>query len=585
VTCPRSYPKLRLRRYWLWAFPVALTLIRLKRLAFDSGAQWVGSIGSDFYGYAGLGRILLLNGGHTPAVIPQFLFPAGMPAASHLEDFCEPLIQVFLKISLLFTQNPVHAVTLGIILTHLFNIWGIWLLLWRRFASGTLAGALGVVLGWGLFALSPWPYSKSFTHWHLSWAPLILACAIAAWDLWVHHRGPRTVRGLLVNAGIHALLLAQSIYYGFFMVILHLIAALISARELLTSRHLRTVACFFAASLFLGYGIDIAFVIHRLGGLGMLHQGMHSATYSLFDLHIYSTRLRSMLRGAPGSAWNWIATRFFGQKPNSAAVDGEGFYDPLPKLAWAALALGALSLSRTVRNGEYKKKYGAGMGRILKVSLLWVLGMLFVSLQETPWVKRFILFPLFPFIRSYSRMMMPILCVMAIATADLVARFSGKALGRSRLIVPSVLALWFFLLWIDYGPASPPPPTGENPECTPNYLALTEAGAPVLLISTSQGGDACREREFGILARTGLPLLNQPFEMFNRPILLGSTDCQELRKRTSAAIAVSQKLTVWFEGPVSDWRETLLCLAPKSSQTLRDSPLQGDSRLILTLLR
>ena len=109
--------------------------------------------------------------------------------------------------------QPPQVLWWGMVASTLANIWGVWFLLWRRWGK---RAPLGVAVGWAVILGSSWAWLRTPNHWYLGWVPILLWAVLQWWDLLVERKTVSWKQVLLS----HTLLLAQSVYYSVFLLLL-----------------------------------------------------------------------------------------------------------------------------------------------------------------------------------------------------------------------------------------------------------------------------------------------------------------------------------------------------------------------------
>ncbi len=554
------------RLRWLWhALPFALAWDRLRELGVFSGGQ-VGVIGSDFYSGATIGRLLLKYPWGIPETVTEFDFPTGVAKAALPEFFSEPLLRGVLFPFVALAGDPVTGMWAGVAGTNLLNIAFCWILFWRRFAARSAAAAAA---GFALLCWNPWTFARSTSHWHLSWIPPLLWVTLLWWD---HFTGRRRASAW-VFALAHALLLSQSVYYGFFAILLVGFWALYvglraCARRTLLPGAQALLPLALAAGL--GYAVSAAWSAHGMGGPSAIARASSVTERPLLDLHIFSSRMRNLIRGGPHSPWAAFAEAYLGKSPAKQATDGENFYAPLPKLALLALTV-ALAIAawraRTRRRLAYLGLFCAAF---------W--GFHLVGLQETPWFKNQVLHKIAPFIRSYARIMMPVLCVSALWVSRALASYLPRLSLRTRTAAASA---FFLLLWADYGWPQPASQLAAELGCSEVFEVLRRNGDPVLMNHVEFRKGACPGvRELDVYAITGQPFIGRPWGSPAYPLRPGESACLIWHDRAfRAGRSAKGFVTAWLEGPPEDIASGLHCL------TTGGTGRAADLKRVETLLR
>lgn len=532
-------------RHLLWLIaPLWLSWARLRALGAFSEPPLYGGTGSDFYAGASIARTSLDAVGAWAGLVPGFDFPVGMRPAELSEFFTEPLPRLLLGGLAALIGEPMSALRWGMILSTLANIWGTWAILWYR---GGRERPLATVAAWAVICLSPWPWARTTVHWQLGWVPIFLGVLAIWWDFFVRGRAHRP----WIVVGAHGLLLLQSVYYGVFAIFAVAFWSLASARALVTDRKRRRAWLGLAAGAAAGYALAVSWSVTGLGGLESFRKIREASVRPLTELHQYSSRMRELTRGGYESTWNRLA----GLPPGRFAHDGESFPSPLPKLAWlAALVATALVWKRARRATAYF------------LVLFW--GFALIGLQEIPWIREGVIYPLLPFIRSYARIMMPILCAGALWTAELGALFPSR-LRPAR--AAALLAGWLALLWIDYGWPQAAQAMRPGLPCAEEYAVLAREKLPLLPVratGATAGPSLCPGwREFDFYAAAGVPVIARPWHAPGGPIAPGTPDCARWRER----IARIGSVALWLDGDEKDRRTTLSCLEPRKLTILHQT--------------
>lgn len=567
-------------------FPLLLSVLRLKALGVF-GVPPVGGVSSDFYALASIGRLALNHPEGLPQQITDFSFPLGIGRGVLPELFSDWLWQAVLRFFTSITREPITALWMGIVASTLFNIWGVWILLWRRFARHSVGA---VIVAWSLLCLHPGIWARSVGHWYLSWIPILLACLLAAWDLWVTRTRPRA--GWLFL--IHFLLMAQSIYYAVFLVLLHGIWLLTGLSELFGSSRLRREALRFAVIAAMAYASAGSISILNMGGrdgLALARQSAHRAPDQVYHLGF---RLRELLKGGSGSPWNRFAQKAWHQKPEAYARDGETFPAPLPKLWLLAALVWAVIFKRSARmrlawaEGRAQEVdrglTESELGRARRFALMGVIGLLLLGLQETYWFRVYGLFPILPFLRTYARLLILILGVMSLGLASF---WAGRV--RPLLVGPRqsacVVGVALVLLWVDLGWNPQALELVASHPCFEVLKQVREFGAPILLTRAPGAGGVggCAGIHYESYPVTGLPQLASFFEGgFAGVFKKGDPLCLQLANqvREASRAHVSGHVLWWYEGTPEDWEKSARCFkAPP--KVLGTAPLAvGEPQLV-----
>lgn len=580
--------------------PLTLTCLRLKELGFFS-KPLVGVGGWDFYPGAMMARLLIDYPGGIPPILPEFAFPEGVQKAELPEFFAEPLWSYWLKVILYFKPDPLWALWFGMVTSTVFNIWGCLALLGWRFRKNLSSSESGlsfkadsklaVLLGWSLLAFSPWIWGRTTVHWTLSWVPFFLFCTLIWWDFFVHDKKPNP----LMVVVSHFLLLSQSIYYGFFFILLILLWFLTASRRVIQDKPFRQAGWMVILCATLGFALETLCAVHHLGGLTALK----SKTAQIVErpareLHVYSSRMRELTRGGPHSLWNYFAVWCLKQRTDRPSQDGEGFPAPLPKLVLfvnllviLALLLPILKFKSFQKKKIFRKEKLDGtnrpegvndqddreskLSRGMCFALIGIFGFFLIGLQETPWIKRWVLYPIAPFIRSYARILMPVLCISAIWVTDVFWQFFSRV--RNPLLPFAISLIWGVLLFVDYGwPQKVMAMQTEIP-CSKIYERIKAQKLPVFLQLIQS---SCPLREFDVYAIAGVPLLSRPWNSLNQSLIPGTELCLNWKEKIAQATKITGQVTWWFEGSQEDLHNTLKCLHPQFFEKIWKAPSEAN---------
>lgn len=541
-----------------------LSVLRLHSMGAWEGGRW-GTPGSDYYFYSVASRLIHdsknLSRGQP---ILAFNYPEGTPSTQIPEFFSEPLWLFLINGLSKWVSDSTQVPYWGMVLTALLNIWLVWGLLFWRFGRTRFLPAFA---GASVLCLSPWIFDRNFIHWQLGWAFIPLAVTLLWWDLLIH----KIQRSPLLFGFLHFLLAAQSIYYlifWFLLLGLWMIWVLGFQKKDSFYRVPVFISLFAAA---MGSLIEVFWVVYNYGGLSAIHQTSVAAKRSLIELQIFSVRLREFMKGGDHSLWNqWVLPRI-GSRTGMPSRDGEGFATPLPKVAMVFLFFSAFLLGK--RRGVWKREE---RNKIIQLAWIGIIGFLMMGLQEFPWLRNNFLYPVLTFIRSYSRIAMPILCLLALFVCEV---FQKSFVSLRKHEVAAFSCVWILLLVVDYGWPQEAYALQKGVACGTIIEPLQKVKGPIFIHSAvnPQKYFCPGSREFVTYGATGNPIIS---EIWNPPIgalLSGSATCEYWRSKLIRAQSAygAGKVIWWFEGTHADFELSKKCLKPKNLKSLSGFPSVG----------
>ncbi len=525
----------------LWLLPLALLMYALSRI-------WTLRAGEpgDYYLYGVLGRLQLSYPQGIPSLIPDLHFPEGQARSIFPALFSEPLMFTIIGMFTRLAGDPTLGVWLTIVSVVVFNILGTWIFFWKRFSRTSL---LAVVVGWCVIAFLPWWWSRSSIHVHLSWVTLLLVCIGIWFDFFVEKKTPR----LWFVALVHFLLISQSLYFGVFMILFVVAWSLAFAPDHLRNPQRLKQLGGLALGAGVGYGLDLIWVIASYGGIAAMKIALSTGNHPDPGMaYVYSNRVRELIRGAPGSPSDWIVAQL--GKPYTHGVDAEGFPAPFPKMALILCGIVFL-YARSFR--QFKGAPTRGTSWFLWATLL---GVALMGMQEITWIKFNVLFPVFPFIRSYSRMFLVMMLVFALWFAKVAERYEGAA-QRSPKALTASFAVWFAALFLDYGWDWKPHLISSFP-CATYMSEIANHPFPVFSSGRSPHPSDCARDSSHIFAVTGAPVILGYGEDLPADLRPNTQECVAYRSRLIKAHESKGSVWWWFEGNEADLDRSLKCLKP-----------------------
>lgn len=484
----------------------------------------------DFLTYVAVMRIGHMLPGLPPREISVFGFPNGVSAASLPEYFSEPLVFLSLRVFSYISQEPVRSMAWAVWISTATNILGV--AAWAYFRKPGQAWAW--VVPTALIALNPWIWARSIEHWHLSWVfPMLWAMSLW-WDFFFRQRSASPWQWLLA----HGLLLASSIYYGFFLVLL--VGCWVLYRRLAGLQHWRLLLLPVALAG-TGYSVDALWVTYSTG----IHA--RSVQRPDQDYHRYNTRLREVLRGGDGSPWVTIAASRFGKGLARPAKDGEGFPGVFPKLACILFLFWTWRIAPRARN----------------LALSGLVVFLLVGFEEVPWIRFEVLRPLFPFIRSYARVMMPMTLLMVLWWHEALAELPSSSQSPQKQWRIGLGSIGLIaLLLVDFGWIASNRPLVEMPACFEGMSSLRGKGPIFYQVAKgSKVPNWCPMREVDVFALSGENILNSPWSGPEEDLEPGKTSCSVWGPRIWKGLMSSTSgIAWWYDGSVEGRRRTVACI-------------------------